>query len=301
MSSRTVVRVAAALAGVLCSPGLLFAQEESPTPAAAAPAAAPAAPAPARPPARPTPPLRPTLTPAAAAPARAEAALPPQTTPLPQGIQITNTLTVYPSAAGPYPATVTTTAAPPPSVIINTPPSPPPGPAPSPPAVLSAPPPPAAASERAPRVEERAPPSEGRRSGQPAGVKYEHRMRSGLLGSGATLFLLSYGLSVVSAASFSTDCDPNTAQLGCTTQRWPLFVPVAGPFIQMGSLSGTNSGTARALLAVDGVLQAGGAAMALVGLLVPKRVAVPTVFAGRVRFSPLTGAGGSGLLALGTF
>lgn len=298
MSSRTVVRVAAALAGVLCGPGLLLAQEEGPTPAAAAPAAAPAAPTPARPPARPTPPLRPTLTPAAGAPARAEAALPPQTTPLPQGIQITNTLTVYPSAAGPYPATVTTTAAPPPSVIINTPPAPA---APSPPAVLSAPPPPGSAAERAPRVEERAPPGEARRSGQPAGVKYEHRMRSGILGSGATLFLLSYGLSVVSAASFSTDCDPNSAQLGCTTQRWPLFIPVAGPFIQMGSLNGTNSGTARALLAMDGVLQAGGAAMALVGLLVPRRVAVPTVFAGRVRFSPLSGAAGSGLLALGTF
>jgi hypothetical protein len=202
-------------------------------------------------------------------------------TPQPGGIQITNTLTVSPPAAPPPAPAAQQPATPMQQPMQQMTPG-----AASPPA----PPPVGAVQRRRTRMPE----------GSPRGtelVRYERKIRTGLTAAGVTMFATSYGLTVIAAAAVGTDCDPGASDLGCTTARWPLFIPVAGPFIQMGYLDGGNQGTARGLLALDGVLQAGGAVMAIVGVIAPKKVAIPVLTAGRFRVAPA----GSGLMAMGSF
>lgn len=55
----------------------------------------------------------------------------------------------------------------------------------------------------------------------------------------------------------------------------PLYIPIAGPFIAMGTLDHADGGV-RAALLLDGVVQVGGAAMFIAGLVAKKSVLIRT-------------------------
>lgn len=134
-------------------------------------------------------------------------------------------------------------------------------------------------------------------------IRYELRPRYGLIAGGASMLGAMYlitaiaGLATVAASDIAREvgCDGGA---GCPTAAWPLFVPVAGPFIQMGYLSGAGANTARVLLAFDGMVQLGGLAMIIAGSLARKKV---PVYAQRFQLLPMASAGGGGLLAQARF
>jgi hypothetical protein len=110
----------------------------------------------------------------------------------------------------------------------------------------------------------------------PPGYHTETRARTGLIVGGAVTFGLPYLLSATAAAS----------TLSASGSMYePLFIPVVGPFITLGSahiFAGTNDpGTqvARVFggfgLMLDGLIQLGGATMLIVGLAWPREVVVP--------------------------
>lgn len=133
---------------------------------------------------------------------------------------------------------------------------------------------------------------------QPVG--YEYQPRYGLLASGLTLFGVSYLTTVIAAAAVGNRCISNQDfSLGCKTADWPIYIPVAGPFIQMGYLTGPGTGAGRALLAVDGVLQTGGIIMAIAGAASGRRV--PVYISKNVQLTPWAGQAGAGLFAVGSF
>lgn len=117
-----------------------------------------------------------------------------------------------------------------------------------------APPPPDRASDeqderRAPRRRQpaaRLPWSEG--DPVPAGYMVKTRPRVGLLVSGAVLFGVSYLPSLGIAATVDED-----------DELLPLAIPIAGPFVTMGTADAEDSGLFW--LAVDGVMQTTGATL----------------------------------------
>jgi hypothetical protein len=126
----------------------------------------------------------------------------------------------------------------------------------------------------------------------------------GLIWGGATVFGASYAAAAITAALADDAC--KEGQSFCVRDRGILFIPVAGPFIALGRIDGTQTGasTAKALLAVDGAFQAGGIAMAITGAVLASRNASRHEVATRsrkVHFSPYATATGSGLSAMGRF
>lgn len=120
-----------------------------------------------------------------------------------------------------------------------------------------------------------------------------------LMVSGATLFTVTYLGTVLGAAIASDVCNAESA-LGCREAKWPIYIPVVGPFVQMGYISGNAANTGRAVLAIDGVLQAGGLAMFIAGASIWGS-SRSTVVAKRVQVAPYSTGSGSGLLAFGRF
>jgi hypothetical protein len=80
----------------------------------------------------------------------------------------------------------------------------------------------------------------------------------------------------------------------------PLFIPVAGPFVTLGTADHEGSGTF--FLVLDGVAQAGGLAMFIAGLAFPRKVLVRDDVGGRhIELAPVPlGKGGLGLGLQGT-
>jgi len=134
-----------------------------------------------------------------------------------------------------------------------------------------------------------------------AGQDVTYHPRVGLIAGGATLFGATYLVTVLGGAIAADVCQssPDYA-LGCRTSSWPIYIPVVGPFAQMGYIEGPGQNTGRALLAIDGVLQAGGLTLMIVGLATGFRRA-PAAYSQRLQISPYTGASGGGLALSGHF
>ena len=117
---------------------------------------------------------------------------------------------------------------------------------------------------------------------------------SPLIWTGATLFTLSY---IASAVGATTGYDDDA---GLTSSRAILWVPVVGPFIQVGS---TSSAGWNILLALDGLAQIGGLTLFVYGIATsPRPTAVrsaPTALT--LSVSPLIAPGASGATLVGTF
>ncbi len=123
----------------------------------------------------------------------------------------------------------------------------------------------------------------------PSGYHTETRVRKGLVVGGAVTFgvmylLTAFGASVAHDVGGGADA---------------LYVPVLGPFIQMGN---SDSSSGRFLLAVDGAAQAAGAAMLIYGIAAPKTVLVRNDLGLTTHIVPMRmGNGGTGLGLVGTF
>ena len=135
-----------------------------------------------------------------------------------------------------------------------------------------------------------------------SGQFYQGGSRSGgkLMLIGGALFGVTYIGTVLGAAIVSDLCQADS-NLGCLEARWPIYLPVVGPFIQMGYLSGNGASTGRVILALDGALQAGGLAMFIAGAVLWGHSSSHTQYAQRIQFAPYSASTGTGLLAFGRF
>jgi hypothetical protein len=103
----------------------------------------------------------------------------------------------------------------------------------------------------------------------PEGYIKTTRLRTGLIGGGAGLFGGLYLVSVLSGAILY-DYNRRTGQ---SQDHWPLFVPVIGPFIDIGT-GRSMTAYGAVTLVIDGLGQAGGVAMIIAGVAAPKTVLV---------------------------
>jgi len=114
-----------------------------------------------------------------------------------------------------------------------------------------------------------------------------------LIWTGASIFAASY-LSSAIGATTSYD-DP----AGTVSSRGFLWIPMAGPFMLMGSVQGAGWDT---LLALDGAAQIGGLALFVAGVALKHlrpRSADPSAVT--LTVSPLVARGASGAALSGTF
>jgi hypothetical protein len=102
----------------------------------------------------------------------------------------------------------------------------------------------------------------------PPGYHRRARTRSGLIVAGSVTLGSLWLISAVIGATSVDSCRYG----GCQSAGF-LFVPVIGPFIEMGR-TGKGSATGELMLAVDGLGQAAGAAMLIGGMSSPKIVLV---------------------------
>jgi hypothetical protein len=121
----------------------------------------------------------------------------------------------------------------------------------------------------------------------PDGYREVQRTRTGaVVGGGVTLGVMW----IISAfvAAVAKDVSGNNSSPDA-----PLYVPVVGPFIQMGS---TSSATGNMTLLVDGLAQAGGFALLVYGLTTPRNVLVRADLTGETQIVPIqVGRDGYGL------
>jgi hypothetical protein len=103
----------------------------------------------------------------------------------------------------------------------------------------------------------------------PPGYHVETKMRTGLVIGGSVMFGTGYLISAAIGAS---------AIEGGSSELAPLFVPVVGPFITLGTFDfdGDFGGLAFTIIGIplilDGLVQTGGIIMLIAGLASPKTI-----------------------------
>ena len=125
----------------------------------------------------------------------------------------------------------------------------------------------------------------------PLGYTPVQRPRRHLIVGGAVTFGVSYGLSAF-VASIGEDTSSGTNEVAA------LWIPVAGPFLQLGK---TDSATAKFFLVGLGGAQAAGAIMLYYGLTTTQRVLVRNDLVGSITVGPMVGNGTSGMVVSGRF
>ena len=132
--------------------------------------------------------------------------------------------------------------------------------------------------------------------GQPVPYGYhpEARARKGMVIPGAVVFGVAYLLSTLVAGGDNNSYDSSTGTYR-NDQYEALYIPVAGPFIQMASDS--NAPGDRQILILDGLAQSAGVALLVCGLAFPRRILVRNdLGVTSVVPTPMTiGRGGTGL------
>jgi len=129
----------------------------------------------------------------------------------------------------------------------------------------------------------------------PPGYHAETQTRKGLVIGGAVTFGVMYLITVLVAAAMD---DVSNSYGSSGSSGTLLYVPVAGPFLQMTK---TETSSGNVALVIDGVAQAAGATMLIVGLTSPKTVLVRNDLA-EVRVSPMKiGESGTGFGLVGRF
>ena len=120
----------------------------------------------------------------------------------------------------------------------------------------------------------------------PDGYRVETKRKPGLYVGGAVTLGGAY-LLTVSAAAIVEPLDSSV---------WPLYIPVVGPFIALGTTSYSSAGSSY-LLVMDGLVQAAGLGM-LVGGVVGKKWLVPIP---RMAYNPDNGGAEAGMQLMGRF
>jgi hypothetical protein len=128
----------------------------------------------------------------------------------------------------------------------------------------------------------------------PLGYTPIQRTRKHLIVGGAVTFGVVYGLSAFVAAVG----EDSSRTSGRSNEVGALWVPVLGPFLEMGQ---TDSATGRFFLAGVGVAQAAGALMLYYGLTSKERVLVRNDLVGSLTVAPIAGNGASGMALAGRF
>jgi hypothetical protein len=134
----------------------------------------------------------------------------------------------------------------------------------------------------------------------PPGYHVKTKIRAGLVGGGAGVLGGLWIISIFTGIFGNIGHEVTTGEKDAWT---PMYVPIVGPFITISTASTDLSGGGTALLVVDGIAQAGGAAMLVLGLALPKK----TLVRDAISFSPAPGVTvtptftGTGLGAVGTF
>jgi len=109
----------------------------------------------------------------------------------------------------------------------------------------------------------------------PHGYHEGSRVRKGLIIAGAVTFGTLYLFTAVGAAAMldvQNGCNQFSGTAGtCGQSSAFLFIPVAGPFIELGK---ADSATAKVFLTIDGIGQAAGLGMFILGLAWQKNVLV---------------------------
>lgn len=126
----------------------------------------------------------------------------------------------------------------------------------------------------------------------PIGYTPIQRTRKHLIVGGAVTFGVVYGLSAFVAAIGEDSARGERNTVGA------LWIPVAGPFLQMGQ---TDSATGRLFFASVGAAQLAGALMLYYGVTSKERVLVRNDLVGSVTVSPLAGNGATGMALSGRF
>lgn len=125
----------------------------------------------------------------------------------------------------------------------------------------------------------------------PPGYTPVQRKRKGLLIGGGVTLGVSYGISALTAAVGEDTSDGGKNSLAA------MWIPVAGPFIQMAR---EDSATARVFLVGLGGAQVAGAVMLYYGLTTTRRVFVRNDLVG-LSVVPFADRSGSGLALSGRF
>jgi hypothetical protein len=128
-------------------------------------------------------------------------------------------------------------------------------------------------------------------------VTYEEKgPNTALLSSGALMMGLSYGGSVVVAATSDRPEDQK------------LFIPLAGPWMDLSNRTpcrgydcGVNETVNKVLLVTDGIFQGVGALQILGGFLFPETRTVTRAAKPGIHFTPTGGMGSVGIQAYGSF
>jgi hypothetical protein len=125
----------------------------------------------------------------------------------------------------------------------------------------------------------------------PPGYEVSSRPRRGLIIGGAVTLGTTWLLSVLTASIVES--------IGRENPLWPLYLPVVGPFIAIGTAESEGVGTLY--LVIDGVAQAGGLAMIIAGFAAPEtRLERKGDFSINVTPMPM-GMQGGGLGLVGTW
>jgi hypothetical protein len=139
--------------------------------------------------------------------------------------------------------------------------------------------------------------------GQPVPYGYhpETRARKGLVITGSVLFGVCYILStLVAAADNGSTYDYNSGTYQ-TTSYEALWIPVIGPFIQAGKDNNANGD--GQMFVLDGLAQAAGVTMLVLGLAYPRKILVRNDL-GTISFVPTpmkVGHEGGGFGLVGRF
>lgn len=120
------------------------------------------------------------------------------------------------------------------------------------------------------------------------------RTRKHLIVGGAVTFGVVYGLSALVAAAG----DDSTRGTDRTNDAAPLWIPVAGPFLEMGH---TDLATGKLFFAGVGVAQLAGALMLYYGLTTKEHVLVRNDLVGGLTVTPIASHGASGMALTGRF
>jgi hypothetical protein len=128
----------------------------------------------------------------------------------------------------------------------------------------------------------------------PYGYTRVQRTRKGLIIGGA----VSLGATYLATAFIGAVAADALKAEGSNTSIAPVFLPVAGPFLEVGE---TDSAVARFFLAVSGLGQGAGAVMLLYGLTSSRTVLVRNDQLIVTSIAPLIAPGASGLSVVGRF
>lgn len=128
----------------------------------------------------------------------------------------------------------------------------------------------------------------------PYGYTRVQRTRKGLIIGGA----VTLGATYLATAFIGAVADDFNKAEGSNVDIAPLYIPVAGPFLEIGE---TDSAVARFYLAVSGLGQTAGAIMLLYGLSSSRTVLVRNDQLIVTSLAPMIAPGASGLSVVGRF